>query len=78
MVIKGAVRNGKLVDVDFGWYVGRAGYQQTARGIEVAIFSGAEPKLSQPGTIDGQPFSIVKVATSQTVAGMTVLTVRPA
>lgn len=76
-IIKGAVKNGKLVDVDFGWYVGRAGYQETSRGIEVAIFSHAEPKLSAPGKINGKPFQILKIATSQTVDGMTVLTVRP-
>lgn len=76
--IKGAVQNGQLVDVDFGWFKGRAGAQQTARGLEIAFFGPATTKLPTIGTVGEDRVEVTKIEPSRTVAGMIVVTVRPA
>ena len=76
-IIKGAIQNGERVDVEFGWYKGRAGLQRTARGIEVAYHGPQPPKVPAFGIISGERVEVVRSASSETVDGMAVLTVRP-
>lgn len=72
----GAVENGRRVTVDFAGYKGRAGMMQTPRGTEIAFRGTVTAKMPTFALIDGERAEVIKIAASETVDGMTVLTVR--
>ncbi len=73
--IIGTVRNGARLPVEFPWYAGIAGVQQTDDGTRVAYLSRAVTRVPAFGTVDGRPVKVIAAERSRTVESMTVLTV---
>lgn len=77
--MSGTINNGRRAQVSFGPFSGVAGVNEVGGAMQVA-FAAEQRRLAnvEAGTIDGDPYRVLKVERSGVVKGMVVLTVERA